>query len=324
MFGPRQTGKSSYVREELKGEISLGFNLLERGLSLRLLADPTLIRQEIEQRQLRNALVCIDEIQKLPELLDEVQWLIEERGIRFLLTGSSARKLRRQGTNLLGGRARDRGLHPLVSAEIGLESFDLLRALNHGLLPFHYLSQDPTEDLHAYVGRYLSEEIAAEGVSRNIPAFSRFLQVAAQSNGQLINYTTLGRDAQVARQTVQQWFQVLQETLLGFQLEPFTRTSKRKAIETSKFYFFDTGVVRALRNLPPIAPQSREFGDFFEQFIFMELRAWVDYCAPRTPLGFWRSTSKFEVDFVLGEQVAIEVKVSSRISAEQMKGLKAL
>ncbi len=324
LFGPRQTGKSTFVRTQLGKTIAKTYNLLDRGLFLRLSHDQTLIRQEVVQQNLSNCVICIDEIQKLPELLDEVQLLMEERNIRFLLTGSSARKLRRQGTNLLGGRARDRSFHPLVYSEIGADKFDLLRALNHGLLPFHYLSNDPTEDLSSYVGRYLTEEISAEGISRNIPAFSRFLTVAAAANGQLINFTNIGNDAQVTRQTVQNWYQVLTDTLIGFEVLPYKKTSIRKAITTAKYYLFDTGIVRALRELPMISEKSKDFGDFFEHFIAMELKAWVDYCSPRSLLQFWRSTSQFEVDFILDEKIAIEVKSSNNIQGKHLKGLRAL
>lgn len=187
LWGPRQTGKSYFVREQLTPAITASYNLLDQALLLRLLADPTLIRKEIAALRVRNAVIFIDEIQKCPQLLDEVHLMIEEFRIRFLLTGSSARKLRRSGANLLGGRGRDRHFHPFVYRELREHDFSLSRAVNHGLIPNHYLATNPDEDLAAYVGRYLTEEIAGEGVSRNLPAFSRFLHVAALSNGQLIN-----------------------------------------------------------------------------------------------------------------------------------------
>jgi len=324
LFGPRQTGKSSYIREELRLPPERVYSLLDRGLLLRLLADPTLIRQELEARNLSECVICIDEIQKCPELLDEVQLLIEQRGLRFLLTGSSARKLKRSGANLLGGRGSDRFLHPFVYPEVRSEGFSLERAMFSGLLPPHYLSADPEEELAAYVDRYLTEEISAEGTARNLPAFARFLQTAATVNGKILNYTNVGNDAQVARQTVQQWFQVLKDTLLGFELPPYAKSIKRKAIETSKFYFFDLGVVRCLRRLPRITPAQAEYGEFFEHFIFLELRGWIDYRRPRTQLHYWRSTSGFEVDFLVGESVAVEVKAASLIQPRHLKGLKAL
>ncbi len=324
LFGPRQTGKSTYVREQLGKDVALTFNLLDHGLLLRLLADPTEMRQQIAALNLKNTVVCIDEIQKCPELLDEVQLLIEERGIRFLLTGSSARKLRRAGTNLLGGRGRDRRMHPFVYREVKEHGFSLERAMNSGLIPSHYFSSDPEEALDAYVSRYLTEEIAAEGIARNIPAFARFLQVAATANAQLVNAASIGSDAQVSRQTVQNYFQVLKDTLLGFNLEPYCKTVKRKAIGTPKFYFFDLGVVRALRRLKQITPANTEYGEFFEHFIFLELRAWIDITHPRMPLHYWRSKSGFEVDFILDESTAIETKTTTHVTERHLNGLKAL
>lgn len=324
LFGPRQTGKSSYIANQLSERPALVYNLLDRGLLLRLMADPTAMRQEILARNLRSSLVCIDEVQKLPELLDEVHLLIEERRIRFLLTGSSARKLRRSGTNLLGGRGRDRVMHPFVYPEVRDHDFSLERMMYAGLIPPHFLSRNPDEDLAAYVDRYLTEEIAAEGAARNLPAFARFLQTAATMNTRMLNYTNVANDAQVPRQTVQQWFQVLQDTLVAFELAPFTKTVKRKAIGTPKLYFFDPGVVRSLRRLPRISPASADFGEFFEHFIVLEVRAWVDYRSPRSTLHYWRSTSGYEVDLVLAGSVAIEVKATERPQERDLRSLRAI
>jgi predicted AAA+ superfamily ATPase len=324
IFGPRQTGKSSYIREELAGVPSLAFNLLDRGLLHRLLADPTLARQEVEARSLRDCVVVIDEIQKCPALLDEAQLMIEERGIRFLLTGSSARRLKAAGTNLLGGRARTRSLHPFVYPEVKETDFSLERVMERGLLPPHYLSPSPDEDLAAYVDTYLAEEIAAEGLSRNLPGFARFLQTAATTNARMINYTNVANDAQVPRQTVKLWYQILIDTLLGFELPPYSTSAKRKSIDTAKFYFFDIGVVRTLRRLPPIVAESADFGEFFEHYIFLELKAWIDYRRPRTRLSYWRSKSGYEVDLVLDDEVAIEVKAATIAQSKHLAGLRAL
>jgi predicted AAA+ superfamily ATPase len=323
VFGPRQTGKSSYIRSQLEPPAML-YNLLDRGLLLRLMADPTLMRQEVQARRLHDCVVCLDEIQKCPELMDEVHLLIEERHIRFLLTGSSARKLKRSGTNLLGGRGRDRIMHPFVYPELRDHGFSLDRAMFSGLLPPHFLSRDPEEDLAAYVDRYLTEEIAAEGMARNLPAFARFLQTASTMNSRIVNYTKVSSDAQVPRQTVQQWFQILKDTLIAFELHAFTGTVKRKAIATSKLYFFDMGVVRALRRLSRVGPTSGDFGEFFEHFIFLEVRTWIDYHRPRATLHFWRSTSGFEVDLLLDGRIAIEVKAAERAQERDHKGLKAI
>jgi predicted AAA+ superfamily ATPase len=324
LFGPRQTGKSSYVRSELEGVPALSFNLLDGGLRLRLMADPTLMRQELEARRLRDCVVFVDEIQKCPALLDEVHLLIEERGIRFLLTGSSARKLKAAGTNLLGGRAWTRHLHPFAYPEISGDADALERIMSRGLLPAPYLSDSPDDDLRAYVDTYLSEEIAAEGQARNLPAFSRFLQTAATLNAKMVNYSNVANDAQVPRQTVRLWFQILIDTMLGFELPAYTSTMKRKAIEKAKFYLFDVGVTRMLRRLPPMGTESADFGEFFEQYIFMELKAWIDYRKPGTRLAYWRSLSGFEVDFVLDDEVAIEVKSATIAQERHLAGLRAL
>lgn len=330
LWGPRQTGKSCFVREQLAPQITATYNLLDQALLLRLLADPSLIRKELAASHAHNgrgfpaAVIFIDEIQKCPQLLDEIHLMIEEYQIRFLLTGSSARKLKRSGANLLGGRGRDRHLHPFVYQEVKDHNFSLPRALNHGMIPSHYLNDNPDEDLASYVGRYLTEEIAGEGVSRNLPAFSRFLQVAAISNGQLINYSSIASDAQVSRSTAQNWFQVLYDTLLAWEIPPFKATRKRKSIDTAKLFFFDTGVVRSLRKLPYLVPEQTEWSEFFEQFILMEIKSWIDYFEPLASLTFWRSTSKEDVDFIIDGRIAVEVKPAKVVKPSHLRGLYAL
>ena len=326
LFGPRQTGKSSFIKNQLMNtDVAMFWTLLDGRLRLKVLADPSILRQEVEVRNLRDCIIIIDEIQKCPELLDEVHFLIEERNIRFLLTGSSARKLRSSGVNLLGGRATQRHFHPFNFAEIGNHpNYNLSYIFEHGLLPSMFLSSNIEEDLSAYVDTYLTEEIAAEGFSRNIPNFARFLTVASVSNSQLINYTNIASDSQVPVQTVKQWFQVLEDTLLGYQVESFINTKKRKAITTSKFYFFDIGIARALRNIPTPKENTTEFGEYFEHLICMELKSWIDYKHPRSKLTYWRSTSNMEVDFCVDEEIAIEVKSSSNVTEKHLKGLKAL
>ncbi|MFZ4615582.1 MAG: ATP-binding protein [Rectinemataceae bacterium] len=323
LFGPRQTGKSSYLRQQLAGVVDRSYNLLDQGLLRRLLADPTLLRQELAARKYQDRVVCIDEIQKCPALLDEVQLLIEEEGLRFLLTGSSAGKLHQSGNNLLGGRGRDRVMRPLTWYELGSD-FDLLHAFRSGLIPSHYLADDPEDALDSYVGRYLTEEIAAEGFARNIPDFSRFLTAATVCNAQELVFSSVASDAGLARQTVQSWFNILQETLLGEEVHAWTKSVKRKAIERAKFYFFDLGVVRALRGFPVVTEGSADFGPFFEHFVYMELAAWRDYRSPRSALNYWRSTSGFEVDFILGNHTGIEVKATSRVDDRDLRGLRAL
>jgi predicted AAA+ superfamily ATPase len=327
LFGPRQTGKSTYIRHEILPISTKAYSLLDHGLLLRFKADPTRLRQEVEAEGWRDCLIVIDEVQKCPELLDEVHYLIEERGIRFLLTGSSARSLKRSGINLLGGRGRDRAFHPFIYRELKKSGFQLQRAMTHGLIPNHYFAdnaEDADDLLQSYTSRYLAEEIIAEGVSRNIPAFARFLEVAATCNSQQLDYTSVASDTGISRQTVQNYFQILKDTLLGYELSAWTGSVKRKAMTTPKFYFFDMGVVKHLRRLESISEASQDFGDFFEHFLFLELRAWIDYTNPSRTLHYWRSTSAFEVDFILDGKIALEVKSTTHVAQKHFRGLKAL
>lgn len=328
LFGPRQTGKTSYVRNQLKEQITFSWNLLDGRLRLQLQSNPSLLREEIEARGITEGVVCIDEIQKWPQLLDEIHTLIEELDIRFLLTGSSLRKLRRAGVDLLGGRALQRNLHPFIYQEVKDNTngipFSLERLFERGMIPSLYYSQDIEEDLGAYVNTYLTEEIAAEGLVRNLTGFARFLQVAAHTNTQMINYTNIASDSQIPAQTVKLWYQILIDTLLGYELPPFTATRKRKAITTPKFYLFDIGVVRALRNLSVPVEASTEFGEFFEHFICMELKAWIDYTAPRKQLTYWRAAAGQEVNFLVDTDLAIEVKSTRTVTDKHLKGLRAL
>ena len=257
----------------------------------------------------------------LPELLNEVHRLIESRGTRFLLTGSSARKLRRGGVNLLGGRARTMLLHPLTCGELG-DRFDLARAAERGLLPSVYFSDDPRADLEAYAGLYLQQEILAEGATRNVPAFSRFLKVAALCNGTIVNFTNVANDAQVARTTVHEYFKILQDTLVLHELPAWRETEKRKPLASSKYYFFDVGVVGSLQGRT-FRPGTPEFGQAFETYLMHELVSHRDYVSGEA-LFFWRSTSGFEVDFVLGDHTAVEVKAKPNVSAQDLRSLRAL
>ena len=317
LFGPRQTGKTSLIQNTLR-EYRY-YNLLKTDVFLKLSRSPQRLREEITGN---DKIVVIDEIQKLPILLDEVHYLIEEKGIHFLLTGSSARKLRNKGVNLLGGRARTRRLRPFIYRELN-EDFNLLKALDTGLIPSIYFSDAPYEDLEAYAGNYLKEEIAAEAIVRNVPAFSRFLTVAGLCNGKIINYSNIGSDAEVPKSTVQEYFQILRDTLLGDDLPAWKKSLKRKPVSTSKFYFFDIGVVRFLQNRQGLKMQSPEFGDAFESYIYHEIKSYCDYKGS-CDLRYWRSTSGFEVDFILNEKTAIEVKGKANIATRDFKGLRSL
>ena len=317
LFGPRQTGKTSLIRHCFND--CPVYNLLDGPTFLKLSHSPQRLAEELIPQ---NKIVVIDEIQKLPTLLDEVHFLIEEKKVNFLLTGSSARKLRRGGVNLLGGRARSMTLHPFTFHELG-EKFDLLKALNFGLIPSIYFSDSPEEDLESYASNYLKEEIAAEGLTRNIPAFSRFLEVAGLCHGRLMNFTEIANDAQVPRTTVYEYFHILEDTLIAQRLPVWKKTRIRKPTATDKFYFFDGGVVRFLQHRSPLKGHSPEFGDAFESYLFHELRAFVDYTKAGA-LHYWRSESGFEVDFILADTAAIEVKAKSVLNTSDLKGLKAL
>ena len=316
LFGPRQTGKSTLVRQQL-GDFPT-FNLLDQDLFVRLSRNPGLVRETLAADA---TVAVIDEIQKMPALLNEVQFMIEERGVRFLLTGSSARSLRRKGVNLLGGRARSRTLHPFVRAELG-EQFNLARALQYGLLPSIHFSDAPREDLAAYAGDYLKEEVAAEAIVRNIGAFSRFLEVAALAHGEMINFSNLASDAQVPVSTVREYYAILKDTFIAHEVPAFSGTSKRKAIGTAKYYLFDIGLARHLQGRRGLAPGTPEYGSAFESYIFQEIKAFCDYHLLDGP-RYWRSKSGFEVDFLF-EDVAVEVKAKRVVGARDLRGLKAL
>jgi len=316
LFGPRQTGKTSLIHHTLKG-VKV-YDLLDTSIYLALSQNPGRIWQELTAK---DRIVVIDEIQRLPILLNEVHRLIEAHPIRFLLTGSSARKLRRGGVNLLGGRARTKYLHPFTYKELG-DKFDLVRAMERGLLPSIYFSDDPRADLQAYAGSYLQEEIVAEGATRNLPAFSRFLKVAALCNGQIVNFTNVSNDAQVARTTVYEYFDILKDTLILYELPSWRKSKKRKPLASSKYYFFDVGVVSVLQGRK-FRPGTPEFGEAFETYLMHELISYSDYVSGET-LSYWRSTSGFEVDFIIGDHTAVEVKAKENVSATDLKPLRAL
>jgi len=316
LLGPRQTGKSFLIAHTLTG-VRL-YDLLESSTYISLSQNPGRIAEELTEL---DRTVVIDEIQRLPQLLNEVHRLIEKRGTRFLLTGSSARKLRRGGVNLLGGRARTKYLHPLTYRELGAH-FDLYRALERGLLPAIYFSDDAKADLEAYAGSYLQQEIVAEGAMRNVPAFSRFLRVAALCNSTIVNFTNIANDAQVARTTVYEYFEILKDTLILHELPAWRKSRKRKPLVSSKYYFFDVGVVAALQHRTFHAG-TPEFGEALETYLMHELVSYRDYVCEE-PLSYWRSTSAFEVDFVIGDHTAVEVKAKENVSQTDLKSLRAL
>ena len=321
LFGPRSTGKTYLIKEQLR-EKAIILNLLKGDLFLRLQNNPSELESILEASSPKPPYIVIDEIQKIPLLLDEVHRLIEDKKLRFLLTGSSARKLKRGEANLLAGRAWTAHLFPLCYSEI--PNFDLDHYLRFGGLPSVYPSKHPKEELNAYVETYLKEEILTEGLIRKIPPFTRFLKVAALSNGQTLNFASVASDCQVPASTVREYYSILEDTLIGFLLEPWVYSKKRKAIQTAKFYFFDSGVTHTLAGTETLDRNSNLYGNSFEQFIGMELRAYLGYRRIQEPLTFWGLSNSYEVDFLIGEKVAIEVKSSKRISPRDRRGLLAL
>jgi predicted AAA+ superfamily ATPase len=316
LLGPRQTGKSFLISHSVKG--ARVYDLLDSSVYLALSQRPQRLAEELTAK---DRIVVIDEIQRLPNLLNEVHRLIEQRGIRFLLTGSSARKLRQGGVNLLGGRARTKYLHPLTSRELGAH-FELDRFMARGGLPSIYFSDDPQADLEAYAGSYLQQEIVAEGATRNISAFSRFLKVAAYCNATIVNFTNLAADAQVPRTTVYEYFEILKDTLVLHELPAWRDTKKRKPVASSKYYFFDIGVTAAIQDRR-YRRGTPEYGEAVETYLLHELKSYTDYVSGES-LAFWRSKSGFEVDFILGDHTAIELKASENVAPNDLKSLKAL
>ena len=323
LWGPRQAGKTTLLRQSYPD--ARWVDLLKSDEFRRYSVNPELLRQEIEAdgpdptRQ-----VVIDEVQKVPALLDEVHWLMENRGLSFALCGSSARKVRRGGANLLGGRAVRLELRGLTAGELG-DDFDLPRMLNHGYLPRIYETSRPRRLLDAYVADYLREEVAAEGLVRNLPAFSGFLDAAALSDGEAVNISNVARECGVSNHTAKGYFGILEDTLLGRWLPAYRRRRKRRLTAAPKFYFADVGVVNRLARRGEVAPGSELYGKAFENWVHHELSAFVGYREVDDELAYWRLPSGIEVDFVLGDvRLAVEAKASARIDRNHLKGLRSI
>lgn len=319
LWGARQTGKSTLL--QLLFPNTRYIDLLKSDEFERYNRRASLLREELSLLQ-ENELIIIDEIQKIPELLDEVQWLMTNKNHRFILSGSSARKLRRSGVNLLGGRAIRKHLYPFVSAEI--PDFDLKKACNNGMMPRHYLVDDAGKRIHAYVGDYLQQEIKAEALTRNLKTFSRFMEIAALSNGEVVNYNNIASECGVSAPTVKEYFSILEETLIGYTIPAFTKNVKRRVIQSPKFYYFDVGIVNFLLRRRSLLPGSAEFGHAFEHLIMQELIAYIGYSESQHSLSYWRTTSGYEVDAVIGNaNVAIEIKSTEEVHSHHTRGLKA-
>ncbi len=319
LFGPRQVGKSSLLKTLFPEAIY--YDLLKSDLFLRLSKSPHLLREELLAQDPKGPII-IDEIQKIPLLLDEVHYLIEEKQFKFILTGSSARKLKRGGANMLGGRALEKNMFSLTTNELG--DYDFERIINFGSLPSIYQSKIPQAELNAYVGTYLKEEIAAEGLVRNLIPFAEFLDLAGQTNSEIINYSNMASDIGVSAKTIKEYYQILEDTLLGELLPVYTKTNKRKPIATPKFFLFDVGVANTLAGRTNIMPKTELFGKCFEHFIFTEIRSYLNYNSDQRKLTFWRTKTGQEVDFIIGNDIAIEVKGTSMVQPKHLKGLRQL
>jgi predicted AAA+ superfamily ATPase len=324
LWGARQTGKSTLLREHYR-DSGLWIDLLKSDEFRRYTARPELLRQEVGAlKSDPHQQIVIDEIQKVPALLDEVHWLIENTGSRFVLCGSSARKLKRGASNLLGGRAVRYELYGLTAKELGRD-FDLDRILNHGYLPRMYESERPGRLLEAYVADYLKEEVAAEGLVRNLQTFSEFLDVAALSDGDIVNFSNVARETGVSSPTIRSHFEILVDTLLAEWLPAYRPRPKRRVIHAPKFYFNDVGVVNRLARRGRLQPGSELYGKAFENWVFHEIRTSMHYLDASTALSYWRLPSGIEVDFILGPMsTAVEAKSSESIRSDHLKGLRKL
>jgi predicted AAA+ superfamily ATPase len=323
LWGPRKTGKTTLLRAQFPQSIFIDF--LQTDTFIEYIKSPFLLRERLlaKKEQVKKHPVIIDEVQKVPQILDEVHWLIENQRINFILCGSSARKLKRGQANLLGGRAWRFELFGLVSKEI--ENLNLLRALNHGLIPTHYQQHNYKRSLRSYVQDYLKEEIFNEGLSRNIPAFSRFFEAMGYSHGSLVNYSNIARDCGVTSKTVKEYYQILIDTLLGTFVLPFKRRQERQVISKApKFYLFDVGVAGNISKRTIEEEKGELFGHAFEHFIYLEMIAHSSYHEINYDINFWRTKSGQEVDFILGGgEVAVEVKGTAMIDKRALRPMKS-
>ncbi len=318
LFGARQTGKSTFLRQNYPDSIYI--DLLDTTIRGRFKRNPSLLYEMLTSKE-AGTLVIIDEIPEVPELLNEVHRLISEKGIVFILCGSSARKLKRKGYNTLGGRAYPVYLFPFVSAEI--PDFNIQQAINYGMLPPHYLAKNPRHRLSAYIDVYLKEEIKEEALVRNLNSFQRFLEVAALTNGEIINNNNIAQDCGVSANTVGNYFDILEDTLLGFKIPAYTKTLKRRLVQAPKFYYFDVGIANHLLHRNNLVRGTAEYGHAFEHLVIQELRAWLNYMESSEKLSYWRAYTGQEVDAVIGDaRVAIEIKSVEEVLLRHMRGLK--
>ena len=319
LFGARQTGKSTALRQQFPREIYI--DLLNSEVRNRLERRPSLLYEMLKDKA-EGTIVIIDEIPEVPTLLNEVHRLISEKNLRFVLCGSSARKLKRKGTNTLGGRAYPVFFHPLVSAE--LPDLDIDRAVNYGMIPSHYLAKNPERRLSAYIDVYLKEEIKEESLVRNLLAFQRFLEVAAISNGEILNNRNIAQECGVNASTVSSYFDILEDTLVGYRIPAYTKVVQRRLVQAPRFYFFDVGVANYLMHRSRLVRGTPEYGHAFEHLVIQELIAYMHYTHQDERISYWRTYAGTEVDVIIGDaRIAIEIKSVEEVLPKHLKGLKS-
>lgn len=319
LFGARQTGKSTALRQQFPREIYI--DLLNSEVRNRLERRPSLLYEMLKDKA-EGTIVIIDEIPEVPTLLNEVHRLISEKNLRFVLCGSSARKLKRKGTNTLGGRAYPVFFHPLVSAE--LPDLDIDRAVNYGMIPSHYLAKNPERRLSAYIDVYLKEEIKEESLVRNLLAFQRFLEVAAISNGEILNNRNIAQECSVNASTVSSYFDILEDTLVGYRIPAYTKVVQRRLVQAPRFYFFDVGVANYLMHRSRLVRGTPEYGHAFEHLVIQELIAYMHYTHQDERISYWRTYAGTEVDVIIGDaRIAIEIKSVEEVLPKHLKGLKS-
>ena len=319
LFGARQTGKSTLLKERFKGAVY--YDLLDPNLKKAFKRNPNSLKEALWDKP-AGTLVIIDEIQKVPELLDIVHTLMVDKGLFFILSGSSARKLKRSGANTLGGRAIPETLYPLVWPEV--TDFQIDRAVQNGMIPRHYMVEDATKRLSGYVKVYLDEEIREEGEVRELDAFERFMEVAAISDGEMLNYSNIASDCGVSAKTVKSYFQILYDTLIGYEIPAFRKEIKRKIVQAPKFYYFDVGLANYLMGRHSLKRGTDDYGHAFEHFVMQEIMAYKGYNDKRDVISYWHTYDKKEVDVVIGDaKVAIEIKSTEHVETKHKKGLKA-
>ncbi len=319
LFGARQVGKSTLLKERFPHAIY--YDLLKSNVRRRLKRNPETFREALASKP-AGTLVVVDEIQKVPDLLDEVHWLMVNKGLFFILSGSSARKLKRSGANTLGGRAEPRTLFPLVWPEV--DDFEIDRAVQNGMIPRHYMVADATDRIEGYVDVYLKEEIQEEALVQDIDVFSRFMEVAAISDGEMINYENIASDCGIAAKTVKAYFQILKDTLIGYEIPAYRKVIKRRLVQAPRFYYFDVGLTNYLLGRNSLKRGTADYGHAFEHYVIQEIIAYKGYSRSREIISYWHTYTHIEVDIIIGDaKVAVEIKSCEEVKTKHKSGLKA-